>query len=186
MPRLIDVDALFDATIAVLAERGYDGATTREVADRAGVNEVTLFRRYGSKAALVSAALADALRTTPFADLSVGEDVAADLLAMIEAFVATTRALGGAVSALLVDASRHPELREAMSPLLVNLGGAARVLAAHQEQGTLRREDPWQQVLLLLAPFMAAGLWARSGVGATPALDPEVAVAAFLDGHRVR
>ena len=28
MPRLIDVDALFDATIAVLAERGYDGATT--------------------------------------------------------------------------------------------------------------------------------------------------------------
>jgi AcrR family transcriptional regulator len=33
----------------VFAEKGYDGATTREIAEAAGVNEVTLFRHFGSK-----------------------------------------------------------------------------------------------------------------------------------------
>ncbi len=184
MPKRIDVDALFGATRAVFAERGYQGTTTREIAERAGVNEVTLFRRHGSKAALVSAALAHGLAAAPFATLSTGEDVAADLRAMTEAFAATTLALGGAVTTLLADAARHPELRGAMAPLLVNLRGAVQVLEAHQERGALRREDPWQQLLLLLTPLMAAGLWARTGIAAPVRLDPATVVAGFLDGHR--
>lgn len=39
---------LFQAALELLAERGYRGATTREIARRAGVSEVTLFRRFGS------------------------------------------------------------------------------------------------------------------------------------------
>ncbi len=51
-------DKLLDAAVAVLAKRGYDGATTREIADQADVNEVTLFRRFRSKENLVEAVLA--------------------------------------------------------------------------------------------------------------------------------
>jgi AcrR family transcriptional regulator len=184
MPRRIDVDRLFDATLAVFAERGYAGTTTREIAERAGVNEVTIFRRHSSKAALVNAALARALAATPFAGLEVSQDVTVDLLALVAAFAATTRALGGAVMTLLVDAARHPELREAMALLLVNLDGATRVLQAHQDRDTLRKEDPRQQLTFLIAPVLAAGLWTRSRVGAPMQVDPETAVAGFLDGHR--
>ncbi len=51
-------ERLLNAAVAVLAKRGYDGATTREIADLAGVNEVTLFRRFRSKENLVEAVLA--------------------------------------------------------------------------------------------------------------------------------
>ncbi len=56
MPRRIDVERLFEETVTVFAERGYRATTTREIARRAGINEVTLFRRYGDKAALINAA----------------------------------------------------------------------------------------------------------------------------------
>ena len=50
-------DHILDAAARVYAEHGFRGATTRRIADAAGVNEVTLFRTFGSKATLIEAAL---------------------------------------------------------------------------------------------------------------------------------
>lgn len=44
---------LLDAAVRVYAEYGFRGATTRRIAEEAGVNEVTLFRLFGSKQALI-------------------------------------------------------------------------------------------------------------------------------------
>ena len=56
---------MFDAALAVLAQRGYAGATTRRIAEAAGVNEATLFRRFGDKRQLILAAIhADLPRLT--------------------------------------------------------------------------------------------------------------------------
>lgn len=48
---------LLHVTCRLFAESGYQGTTTRRIADAAGVNEVTLFRHFGSKDALIRAAL---------------------------------------------------------------------------------------------------------------------------------
>ncbi len=48
---------LLEAALRVYGEGGFRGATTRRIAEEAGVNEVTLFRLFGSKAALITAAL---------------------------------------------------------------------------------------------------------------------------------
>lgn len=40
---------ILDAAMSVFANEGYEGATTRKIAEMAGVNEVTLFRRFQSK-----------------------------------------------------------------------------------------------------------------------------------------
>ena len=48
---------LIDAALRVYGESGFRGATTRRIADAAGVNEVTLFRLFGSKGALIQEAL---------------------------------------------------------------------------------------------------------------------------------
>jgi len=50
-------DALLKAAIKVFAETGSRGATTRRIAQEAGVNEVTLFRHFQSKDELIQAAL---------------------------------------------------------------------------------------------------------------------------------
>jgi AcrR family transcriptional regulator len=40
---------LLEASIKLISEKGYLGATTREIAQEAGVTELTLFRHFGSK-----------------------------------------------------------------------------------------------------------------------------------------
>ena len=51
-------DELLSAAARVYAEAGYRGATTRRIALAAGVNEITLFRHFGSKDTLLREALA--------------------------------------------------------------------------------------------------------------------------------
>jgi AcrR family transcriptional regulator len=50
-------ESLLRATIKLFAEVGTRGATTRRIAEEAGVNEVTLFRHFKTKDDLMSAAL---------------------------------------------------------------------------------------------------------------------------------
>ncbi|HHN65512.1 MAG TPA: TetR/AcrR family transcriptional regulator [Nitrospirae bacterium] len=42
-------ERLLEATFELISEKGYLGTTTREIASRAGVTEITLFRHFGSK-----------------------------------------------------------------------------------------------------------------------------------------
>ena len=50
-------ESLLKATVKVFAEAGARGATTRRIAQEAGVNEVTLFRHFKSKDDLLETAL---------------------------------------------------------------------------------------------------------------------------------
>src|SRR4029453_17126372 len=54
--------AVLGATLALLAERGFDGLELPEVAVRAGVNASTVYRRWGSKTRLVGEALLERAR----------------------------------------------------------------------------------------------------------------------------
>jgi AcrR family transcriptional regulator len=51
-------EQLLDAAARLYAETGYRGTTTRRIATEAGVNEITLFRHFGSKEALLREAIA--------------------------------------------------------------------------------------------------------------------------------
>ena len=52
-------EKLLAAAARILAEQGFAGTTTRRVAEEAGLNEITLFRHFGTKERL----LAEAVRT---------------------------------------------------------------------------------------------------------------------------
>ncbi|MFE0188422.1 TetR/AcrR family transcriptional regulator [Streptomyces sp. NPDC059008] len=60
---------LLDAASELFAERGYERATVRDIAARAGANQALLFRYFGSKKALFGEVMArggqEQLRTTP-------------------------------------------------------------------------------------------------------------------------
>lgn len=56
-PTVVNRQKLLEAAARVFAEVGFRGATTRRIAEEAGVNEVTLFRLFGSKAQLLSEAI---------------------------------------------------------------------------------------------------------------------------------
>lgn len=56
---------LLKAAAAVFAQHGSRGSTTRRIAEAAGVNEVTLFRYFGSKEALLQEAIANTAEGPP-------------------------------------------------------------------------------------------------------------------------
>jgi AcrR family transcriptional regulator len=135
-------EAILDAAMELFAERGYSATTTRAIADRARVNEVTLFRRFGSKAGILGA-LTERQReaTAGFAvtRMPEPEDVRGTLevLARLEVDAALT---GGALAMrLAMDARSVPEVAEAMSEGPdSNLQGLTDYLADRQEAGVLR------------------------------------------------
>ena len=87
------------ATREIFERNGTRGTTTREVAERAGVNEATLFRHFGSKAALIGAMREQSCGVEAFRSLLTnfdGTDVAADIRTLSHMAVAqmsTQRAL---------------------------------------------------------------------------------------------
>src|SRR6187549_3511551 len=60
---------ILDAAVQVYAQFGFRGATTRLIAQAAGVNEVTLFRTFGSKESLIGEAIRHHARKTHVAFL---------------------------------------------------------------------------------------------------------------------
>ncbi len=62
-------EELLKAAARVYALHGYRGSTTRRIADDAGVNEITIFRQFGTKDALIHEAIATCGGNTPQASL---------------------------------------------------------------------------------------------------------------------
>lgn len=72
---------ILDAAARIYAETGFRGTTTRRVAQEAGVNEVTLFRHFGTKEALVKAALQRVHQAASLGTLGEPKDPGAELYA---------------------------------------------------------------------------------------------------------
>jgi AcrR family transcriptional regulator len=75
-------DAIIEAALELLAERGYNGLTMTDVATRAGVSKATLYRRWTAKADVV----ADAVATlSPMkSPCYTGRSLRDDLVALME------------------------------------------------------------------------------------------------------
>ena len=83
------------ATREIFERNGTRGTTTREVAERAGVNEATLFRHFGSKAALIGAMREDSCGLEAFRNFLTGLD-GVDLAADIKTLAAqSVRVMAG-------------------------------------------------------------------------------------------
>ncbi len=101
--------AVLTATLDLLREEGYEGTTTKEIAARAGVNEVSLFRRWGTKAAIVAEALQDySALETPTPDTGSFQS---DLIQLLHGVIARTQTpLGQVISLIVVGHNNQPEL----------------------------------------------------------------------------
>ena len=132
------------AAAELLAERGYTGTTTSAIAELAGVNEVTVFRRFENKAGILEAlaTVAAAERGTfPPADAIVPGDLRATLCRLAALEIRDAVASGGLVLRLTLEARSVPEVQEAMSGIASsNLARMAEFLRDRQHAGELRAD----------------------------------------------
>lgn len=128
---------ILEAAARIYSEAGFRGATTRRIADEAGVNEVTLFRLFGSKSALIAAAVREHTRVAPAAPLpDVPVDPSAELTAWAAADHAFLLEARGMILTSMAEMHERPECAEpnAEHPLEAfrDLTGYVERLAQHR------------------------------------------------------
>lgn len=177
--------ALLEQAVRIFAASGWRGTTTRRVAEAAGVNEVTLFRHFGSKEALLQAAVAWVAVRDPVPQLPEAPgDLRAELLAWGLGMHAHAVRNAQVIRASMAEFEEHPELvpvscEGAMHALgdVVRYLERARVAGLIDDEGSLEAAT----VMLMNAIFMD-GI-TRDILPAcdqTP-LPPEAAIGAFTD-----
>ncbi len=184
MPKLIDEGRVFTAVLEVFVTKGYAGSGTKEIARLAGVNEATLFRRYGSKAELVVAAARAHLREVPLRELRATGELEQDLLLIVEAYLETNARVGAVIPVLLVEAARHPELAPALQTVWENLSPMLGIIERHQASGALQRESPLATMAALIGPLLAMGMFRQANPGQSLFdADAQHHVRCFLQGR---
>ncbi len=135
-------DRILDAAAELFAVHGYAGTTTRAIADAAGVNEVTLFRRFENKLGILKALgarLQQKQAGFAVAEAPEAESVKDTLLRLARMEIEATMAGGALAIRMAFDARSVPEVAELLGEGIPgNAAGLAEFLGAHQKTGELR------------------------------------------------
>jgi AcrR family transcriptional regulator len=164
-------DLLLTAAQQLFAERGYERVTTREIAERAGVDATLIARYFGSKAGLYLAALRAELGDGPPPDLLQPDRMAA-LLGRVD-----ERGPGPVFQSAV-----HPHEDEAVQAAAREALHARLVTPLRDRFAAAGTPDPQLRAELVTAAFAGIAL-GRAG-GAFPALQklpPEDLVALLQD-----
>ncbi len=186
MPKVVNDMDVFRAVMKIMVVYGYDGTTTKQMAEAAGISEVTLFRKYGSKAQLVKlaiVAIADQLDLDSAAQYT--GDAAADLLRIVERYQYLASNHGQFMAMLLPEISRHPELVDVLDRPMGIMRQISRLISQYQEEGGLQPENPLHAASALLGPLIYFAMMRGSLLDANlPPIDLPLYVTHFLHGRR--
>jgi len=187
MPKILEDEQIYQAVMQVVSERGYAGATTKQMADAAHVSEVTLFRKYENKAQLVKQAISFIVEQTDFVSAAqYTGDIHADLVRVVQAYQDTAIKHGLFFAALFSEVSRYPELVDSMGEPFIIFRAISELIARYQADGTLQQESPSLTVAALLGPLMYASMMSNAMPdNQLPPLDLSVHVTNFLAGRRI-
>ena len=109
-------DRILEAATRVYAEQGFRGATTRRIAEEAGVNEITVFRHFGSKEALITEALRACAAAPPAVELPLLPlDPEAELTAWALGELTDLRAHRALIGRVMSEMGERPEIVETTS-----------------------------------------------------------------------
>lgn len=187
MPKILEDEQIYRAVMQVISERGYVGATTKQMADAADVSEVTLFRKYGSKQQLVKQAISYIIAKTNFASsVQYTGNVHSDLLRVVQAYKDTAVKNGTFIFALFADLAHHPELLDSIQEPFNIFQAIGALIERYQAVGVLKLEHPLHSVASLLSPLVYISTVRNTKLDETiPELDLSEHVTSFLKGRRI-
>ena len=142
--------AILNAALAALTENGYDATNMDDIAARAGVGKAAIYRRWSSKAALITDVLVywrPDLRTDDAPDTG---SLTGDIEALIERAVAYDNGLitNDLVLRVALEATRDPQLATALDDLMLLRGGRqiSIILARAVARGEIAADRDWSLV----------------------------------------
>jgi AcrR family transcriptional regulator len=146
--------AILNAALAALTENGYDATNMDDIAARAGVGKAAIYRRWSSKAALITDVLVHwrpDLRTDDAPDTG---SLAGDVEALIDRAVRYDNGLitNNLVLRVALEATRDPELATTLDDLMLLRGGRqiTIILDRAVARGEIAADRDWSLVANVL------------------------------------
>ncbi len=186
MPKIIDDAQIFQSVMEAVVEYGYEGATTKRLAKHAGIGEVTLFRKYGSKSQLVKQAMLAVADQANFeSTIQYTGDIQADFVCLLEEIQKAVVANGRFFFALFIEVSRHHELQDALTLFQARFRVASMLVIRYQAEGILKQEHPLHLIANLVGPLLAMNMFSfvASDISIPP-LDLQKHVSHFIENYR--
>jgi AcrR family transcriptional regulator len=145
-------ESVLAATAQLYAEHGWRGTTTKRIAEAAGINEVTVFRQFGSKAALLDAAIRHASTPSPVIHLpDIPARLAEELTVWALAHHQSIAAKSGIIRSCLAESDERPALASrACEGGMVAFGEGTRYLRAARSRGLIGRGASIEAATLML------------------------------------
>ncbi len=170
---------IVEAAIEMFAEKGYSGASTSEIAQRAGVAEGTIFRHYKTKKDLLLSIVTPAMLKliTPFVlrefkDVLNQEYESYDLFlrAMIENRIAFVQKNKSLIRIIAQEIPFHPELREQFETIVLSqvVVRMEKRIEKFKEQGQIRADLPTVSVLRMTASTLIGYVLMRDFAATRP------------------
>lgn len=142
--------AILNAALAALTENGYEATNMDDIAARAGVGKAAIYRRWSSKAALMTDVLVywrPDLRADDVADTGT---LAGDVEALKERAARNDNSLitNDLVLRVALEATRDPQLAEALGDLILLKGTPiiSTILARAAARGEIAADRDWSLV----------------------------------------
>jgi AcrR family transcriptional regulator len=146
--------AVFDATLAVLAEFGYSGLSIERIAERSRVNKTTIYRRWQTKEAVLAAAVNEVVgEIFPLrAAGSIDDDLRTFGHRLVDFLTNESPSVAGVVRALFSDAAYEPQVAELKRNLFARRHlEAANMVDAAVERGELPGDVDSRELVGLIA-----------------------------------
>jgi len=184
MPKSVSDAQILDATLETILAYGYDGATTRLIAAAADVNEVTLFRKFGTKTTMVLLAVQHELDAFREAHITYTGDLQADLERIVQFYHTLFATRAKFIPLIVSEVPRRPDLRAGMHQLEPVVHSLMTIIMQYQATAQLRQEPPLHTLLALLAPVLTSSIVGSLTSELDLPFEPAAHVRAFLDGRR--
>jgi len=136
---------IMDAAAELFSERGYAGSTTRAIAELAGVNEVTLFRHFGTKQNLAKSIMDQfgGLAISENLEESLSGDYQHDLTLIGQIMLKVMTERNHAMRMAICEAGQFPEFQEVVRQNPRQLRQMlARYLKGQMKRGNIRQGHP--------------------------------------------
>jgi AcrR family transcriptional regulator len=146
------------AAAEVFAQHGFRGSTTRRIADAAGVNEITIFRQFGSKEALLREAMQHMTESAGLAELpEIPSEPERELTEWSESFIKHLRLRSSIIRKTMGEIEERPEMSECASSVPVQASSElCQYLVALRRQGrTSEKFDPKTAAAMLMGAIFA-------------------------------
>jgi AcrR family transcriptional regulator len=151
-------DEILAAAAGVFAQHGFRGSTTRRIADAAGVNEITIFRQFGSKEALLREAMGLMTQSVGLTTLpEVPVDPEDELTAWSESFIQHLRLRSSIIRKTMSEIEERPDMSECASfvPRQASNDLCLYLTALKRQEKTTESFDPKTAAAMLMGAIFA-------------------------------